>query len=404
MKQLKNAYIYDSIRTPRGEGKSSGALYQVKPVDLLTTTLCALEKRNKLPTEQVSDAIIGCVSPVNGQGYNIAKTALLYSNWSDCVGGMQLNRFCTSGLEAINLAAVKIAAGHGDLIIAGGVESMSRVPLRSDGGALINDPEVINKVKYLPQGVAADLIASLEHFSREQLDEYALQSHQRASQAWKEGYFKNSIIPVVDQNELVVLDKDEHIRPNADLEGLAQLAPSFRFAGELGYESMALQKYPELEKLQYRHTAGNSSGMVDGAALVLIGSEEIGKRLDLQPRAKIRNFALAGGEPTIMLTGTITAAQKALERAEMSAKDIDLWECNEAFASVVLKFQQAMNINPKNLNVNGGSIAMGHPLGATGSILVGTLLDELERRDLKTGLVTLCAGGGMGVATIIERV
>lgn len=404
MKQLKNAYIYDSIRTPRGKGKSSGALYQVKPVDLLTTTLCALQKRNNLPTEKVSDTIIGCVSPVNGQGYNIAKTALLYSNWSDRVGGMQLNRFCTSGLEAVNLAAVKIAAGYGDLIVAGGVESMSRVPLRSDGGALIDDPEVINKVKYLPQGVSADLIASLENYSREQLDEYAVQSHQRANTAWEKNYFKDSIIPVSDQNNLVILDKDEHIRPSIALEKMLQLSPSFQFAGELGYEDMALQKYPELEKLQYLHTAGNSSGMVDGAALVLIGSEEIGKKLSLKPRAKIRNFALACGEPTIMLTGTIPAAQKALERADMTAKDIDLWECNEAFASVVLKFQQAMKIDSKKINVNGGSIAMGHPLGATGAILIGTLLDELERRDLKIGLVTLCAGGGMGVATIIERV
>ncbi|MEM6697243.1 MAG: acetyl-CoA C-acetyltransferase [Bacteroidota bacterium] len=403
MKQLKNAYIYDSIRTPRGKGKNSGALYQVKPVDLLTTTLCALQERNNLPTEEVSDAIIGCVSPVNGQGYNIAKTALLYSNWSNQVGGMQLNRFCTSGLEAINLAAVKIASGYGELIVAGGIESMSRVPLRSDGGALINDPAVINKIKYLPQGVAADLIASLEGYSRQQLDEYAIQSHQKAGTAWEKAYFERSIIPVLDQNGLVILDKDEHIRPDTNSESLVQLSPSFQFAGELGYEHMALQKYPELEKLQYLHTDGNSSGMVDGAALVLIGSEEIGEKLALKPRAKIHNFALACAEPTIMLTGTIPATQKALERAEMTTNDIDLWECNEAFASVVLKFQQVMNIDAEKINVNGGSIAMGHPLGATGAILIGTLLDELERRDLKTGLATLCAGGGMGVATIIER-
>ncbi|MEL6719681.1 MAG: acetyl-CoA C-acetyltransferase [Bacteroidota bacterium] len=401
---MKDAYIYDSIRTPRGKGKSSGALYQIKPVDLLVTALHALQERNQLQTEHVSDAIVGCVSPVGGQGYNIAKTALLYSDWSNRVGGMQLNRFCTSGLEAINLAAVKITAGHGDLIVAGGVESMSRVPLRSDGGALINDPEVINKVKYLPQGVAADLIASLEGFSRKQLDEYALASHQKAKNAWEKGFFKNSIIPVADQNGLVVLDKDEHIRPDADLESLMQLIPSFEFAGELGYKNMAQQTYPELERLEYLHTAGNSSGMVDGAALVLIGSEETGKALNLKPRAKIHNFALAGGEPTIMLTGTIPASQKALERANMTAKDIDLWECNEAFASVVLKFQKEMKIDANKINVNGGSIAMGHPLGATGAILIGTLLDELERRDLKTGLATLCAGGGMGIATIIERV
>jgi acetyl-CoA C-acetyltransferase len=401
---LKTAYIYDSVRTPRGKGKASGALYQVKPINLLKDTLAAIQTRNHLDTSEVSDAIIGCVSPVGGQGYNIAKSALLYANWSHQTSGMQINRFCTSGLEAVNTAATKVAIGHEHLIVAGGVESMSRVPLRSDGGALINDPEVINSVRYLPQGVAADLIASLNGYSREQLDSYALQSHEKANQAQREGYFKQSIIPVKDQNGLVILDHDEHIRLDTTMEQLAQLTPSFQFAGDYGYETMALQVYPQLEQLHYVHTAGNSSGIVDGAALMLIGSEEIGKQYDWTPRAKITAHAIAGSDPTIMLTGTIPATKKVLEQAGMKVEDIDLWECNEAFAAVVYAFQSAFNMDFDRINVNGGAIAMGHPLGATGTILLGTLLDELERRDLKTGLVTMCAGGGMGVATIIERV
>ncbi len=401
---MKTAYIYDSVRTPRGKGKASGALYQVKPINLLKDTLAAIQTRNHLDTSEVSDAIIGCVSPVGGQGYNIAKSALLYANWSHQTSGMQINRFCTSGLEAVNTAATKVAIGHEHLIVAGGVESMSRVPLRSDGGALINDPEVINSVRYLPQGVAADLIASLNGYSREQLDSYALQSHEKANQAQREGYFKQSIIPVKDQNGLVILDHDEHIRLDTTMEQLAQLTPSFQFAGDYGYETMALQVYPQLEQLHYVHTAGNSSGIVDGAALMLIGSEEIGKQYDWTPRAKITAHAIAGSDPTIMLTGTIPATKKVLEQAGMKVEDIDLWECNEAFAAVVYAFQSAFNMDFDRINVNGGAIAMGHPLGATGTILLGTLLDELERRDLKTGLVTMCAGGGMGVATIIERV
>lgn len=392
------------MRTPRGKGKPSGALYQVKPVDLLKDTLQAIQLRNHLDTSEVSDAIIGCVSPVGGQGYNIAKSALLYANWSHQTSGIQINRFCTSGLEAVNLAATKIAMGYEELIVAGGVESMSRVPLRSDGGALINDPEVINSVRYLPQGVAADLIASLNGYSREQLDAFALQSHEKASQAQAKGYFDASMIPVKDQNGLVILDQDEHIRPETDLEQLSQLTPSFQFAGELGYETMSLQVYPQLKQLNYVHTAGNASGTVDGAALMLIGSAEIGQRFDWTPRAKITSYAIASTDPTIMLTGTIPATQKVLERAGMEVKDIDLWECNEAFAAVVFAFQSAFDIDFDRINVNGGAIAMGHPLGATGTILLGTLLDELERRDLKTGLVAMCAGGGMGVATIIERI
>jgi len=401
---MQEVFIYDSVRTPRGKGKHSGKLYQVKPIDLLVTSLNAIKTRNDLSTERVSDTIIGCVSPVKGQGYNIAKSALLYAGWSDQVAGMQVNRFCTSGLEAINLASLKIKSGYEELVVAGGVESMSRIPLQSDGGALINDPEVINKVQYLPQGIAADLIASLENYSREQLDEFALQSHQRATHAWKKGYFKTSIIPVKDKNGICILEKDELLRPENTMEDLGQLKAAFEYEGQFGYDTMALQKYPELEQLHYYHTAGNSSGIADGSALILLGSEAVGKEFGWSARAKIKSFAIASSDPTIMLTGTIPAAEKALKNAKMKAKDIDLWECNEAFASVTLKFQEAMKIKSNQLNVNGGAIAMGHPLGATGAILLGTLLDELERRDLKTGLVTLCAGGGMGVATIIERV
>lgn len=400
---MKTAYIYDSIRTPRGKGKVNGALYQVKPVDLLKDTLTALQQRNNLDTSTVSDAIIGCVSPVGGQGYNIAKTALLYARWSDHTCGLQINRYGTSGLDAINLAAAKIASSYEDLIVAGGVESMSRVPLRSDGGALINDPEVINQVRYLPQGVAADLIASLESYTREELDQYALNSHQKAHRAWTEGYFDHSIVAVKDQNNLVILDRDEHIRSDTDLEKLSQLKPSFKLAGELGYETMALQRYPQLEKLDYHHTPGNSSGIVDGAALILLGSQEMGERFGWQARAKITAYAIAGSDPTIMLTGTIPATEKVLDLAGMKPDAIDLWECHEAFAAVALKFQRTFNIPEEKMNVNGGAIAMGHPLGATGTIMLGTLLDELERRDLKTGLVTMCGGGGIGVATIIER-
>lgn len=401
---MRNAYLFDAIRTPRGIGKSSGALYEVKPIDLLTTTLRALKQRNALPTQEVSDAIIGCVTPVAGQGSNIAKAALLHAGWSNQAAGMQINRFCTSGLEAINLAMLKIRAGFEDLVVAGGVESMSQIPMGSDGGALIDDPEVIDRVNYLPQGVAADLIATMGGFSRMQVDEYALLSQERAITAMQKGYFKNSIIPVKDQNGLIILAEDEYIRPDSTIEGLTALPTSFNALGELGYDALAMQKYPEIARINHVHTAGNSSGIVDGSALVLVGSDKKGKEIGLQPRAKIVSVGLACVEPTLMLTGTIPAAQRALANAGMQAKDIDLWECNEAFASVVLKFQQAMDINLDQLNVNGGAIALGHPLGATGAMLVGTILDELERRNLSTGLITIGAVGGMGVATIIERV
>ncbi len=400
---MEVAYIYDAVRTPRGRGKVGGALYEVKPIDLLATTLKALAKRHQLPTEKVGDAIIGCVTPTNGQGYNIAKSALLRAGWANEVCGMQINRYCTSGLEAVNLAALKVASGALTLAVAGGIESMSQVPIAKDGGALIDDPEIINQLRYLPQGVAADLIASSEGFTREQVDEYALLSQQRATHAQQQGYFNNSIISVKDRNGLILLHKDEIIRQDTTLEQLSRLRPSFRQLGKMGYEAMALQKYPELEEINYVHTAGNSSGIVDGAAAILIGSAEAGHQLELRPRAKVKSFGVGSDDPTIMLTGNIPATQKALRLAGMNAADIDLWECNEAFAAVVLKYQQQFKIPIDKLNVNGGAIAMGHPLGATGAILLGTLLDELERRNLSTGLVTLCGGAGMGIATIIER-
>ncbi len=402
---MKYAYIYDALRTPRGKGKPGGSLYEVKPLDLLNACLQALQKRNHLDTALVDDLIIGCVTPVGDQGYNVAKAALLYAGWPDSVPGFQLNRYCSSGLEAVNLAAMKITSGWEHLIVAGGVESMSRIPMGSDGGALLFDPEVINKVSHIPQGVSADLIATLEGFTREMVDTYALQSQIRAKTAWENGWFSKSIVPIYDPNGMLILDKDEHLRPDSTLESLMALRPAFTKLGKMGFDEMAIQKYPMVERIEHVHTAGNASGIVDGAALVLVGSEEMGKKLDLKPRARIRSVATVSVEPTIMLTGPAPASRKALERAGgMTVADIDLWEMNEAFSSPVLKFQKEMGLDGQTVNVNGGAIAMGHPLGATGAMLLGTLLDELERRDLNTGLVTLCVGGGMGVATIIERV
>lgn len=398
------AYIFDALRTPRGKGKSTGALYEVKPIDLLSTTLHALKNRNQLDTGQVDDVLIGCVTPIDDQGYNIAKAALLHAGWAESVGGMQLNRYCASGLEAVNLAATKVRAGWESLIVAGGIESMSRVPIGSDGGALLYDPELINKVNFVPQGIAADLIATMGGFNREALDQYALTSHQRTEAAWSQGYFTPAIIPIYDRNGLPLLEKDEHLRPDTSLEALADLSPSFDQMGQLGFDKLAQQSFPMVGKVEHVHTAGNSCGIVDGAALLLLGSEEKGKTLGLKARARVVAASTISVNPTIMLTGATPASQKALQLAGMKKKDIDLWECNEAFAAVVLKFQQDMDIDPAILNVNGGAIAMGHPLGATGAMLLGTLLDELERRDLETGLVTLPVGGGMGVATIIERV
>ncbi|MEO1624151.1 MAG: acetyl-CoA C-acetyltransferase [Bacteroidota bacterium] len=402
---IQEAYIYDAVRTPRARGKrGSGSLYEVRPVALLAHILKALQERNDLDTGSVDDLLIGCVSPVDDQGANIAKAALLYADWSYKVAGMQLNRFCASGLEAVNLAAAKVRSGWDQLVVAGGVESMSRVPIESDGGALLFDPDVMTKTSYIPQGVSADLIATIEGFTRETLDAYALQSQQRAWHAQENAYFQRSIIPVYDRNGLLIVDKDEHIRPNTSMEKLATLPAAFEKAGAAGFDAVAMRKYPQLERIHHLHTAGNSSGIVDGAALVLIGNREQGEALGLQARARILSVGTLGSEPTIMLQGPAPAARLALQRAGMSATDIDLWEMNEAFASPVLKFQRELEIEDDRLNVNGGAIAMGHPLGATGAMLLGTLLDELERRDLQTGLVTLCVGGGMGVATIIERV
>lgn len=398
------AYIFDAVRTPRGKGRQGGALYEVKPVSLLGACLEAIRERNQLDTSMVDDLIAGCVTPIDGQGYNIAKAALLNAGWPDSIPGMQVNRYCASGLEAVNMAAMKIIADWAGLVLAGGTESMSRIPLGSDGGALLFDPEVILKANHIPQGISADLIATLEGFSREDLDQYAHYSQQSALHAWENHYFSKSIVPIYDRNGLLVLDRDEHLRPGTTLEKLGVLPPAFEALGRTGFDEMALRKYPMVEKIRHLHTAGNSSGIVDGAALVLVGSKEAGKKLGLKPRAKIVTAATLSVEPTIMLTGPAPACKKALQQAGMDKGDIDLWEVNEAFASVVLKFLKEMDLDRSMVNVNGGAIALGHPLGATGAMLLQTLLDELERRDLSTGAATLCAGGGIGIATIIERV
>jgi acetyl-CoA C-acetyltransferase len=401
---MPEAFIYDALRTPRGKGSSSGALYEVKPVELLSATLQALQSRHPVDPTQLDDTIIGCVTPIDDQGYNIAQAALLHNGWDTSGGSLQINRYCASGLEAVNLAAMKIRSGWGNLLLAGGVESMSRIPMGTDGGALLFDPEVMAGAHYLPQGVAADLIATLEGFSREMLDEYAYQSQQRARHAVEAGYFSKSLVPIYDRNGLLILDRDEAVRPEVTMEKLSQLKPAFEHLGRMGFDDMALERYPVLESVHHAHTAGNSSGIVDGAALVLVGSEAAGNEAQLTARAKIRAAATVSVDPTLMLTGPAPAAEKALQLAGMTVQDIDLWECNEAFASVVLKFQRELKIPDGKLNVNGGAIAMGHPLGATGAMLLGALLDELERQDKQTGCVTLCAGGGMGIATIIERV
>jgi len=398
-----DAYIYDAVRTPRGRGKSDGALYEAQPVDLLATVLRALTERNPFETALVQDVIIGCVTPIAEQGGVIARSAVLHAGWAQNVPGVQLDRFCASGLEAINTAAMQIASGWHALVVAGGVESMSRLPMGSDGGAWFMDPRVNLESGFVPQGISADLIATIENFSRDDVDRYALQSQQRAAYAEQNGYFK-SRVPVVDQNGLLLLDRDEHIRANTTMERLGNLAPAFEMMGVMGFDAVALDRYPKLERIDHVHTAGNSSGIVDGAAAVLIGNKEIGERLGLKPRAKILAGAVVGTEPTIMLTGPAPASQQALAKAKMNVRDVDLFEVNEAFAVVPLRFVRDMKLDgTENVNVNGGAIAMGHPLGATGAMLLGTLLDELERNDLETGLVTLCVGGGMGIATVVER-
>jgi len=400
-----DAYIYDTLRTPRGRGKKDGSLHEVKPIELLAGLLRELGRRTDLDTSQVDDLILGCVTPLGDQGGNIARTAALYAEWDVSVPGVQINRFCSSGLEAANMAAAKVASGWDDLVVAGGVESMSRVPMGTDGGPMAYDPRVAGQVGFVPQGIGADLIATLEGFAREDLDHFALDSQQRASSARDSGWFNRSVIPVCDPNGLPILEQDEYIRPGTTMEALAGLKPAFATVGEMGYDAVAQLKYPQVERIQHVHTAGNSSGIVDGAALVLVGSEAKGKALGLKPRARFVSGALVGMEPTIMLTGPGPASIKALKKAGMAVGDIDLFEINEAFAAVVLRFMRDVGLESTDqVNVNGGAIALGHPLGATGAMLLGTVLDELERRDLNTALIALCIGGGMGIATIIERV
>ena len=399
------AYVYDAIRTPRGRGKATGALHGTKPIDLVVGLLHEIRARfPDLDPAAIDDIVLGVVSPVGDQGSDIARTAAVAAGLPDTVAGVQENRFCASGLEAVNLAAAKVRSGWEDLVLAGGVESMSRVPMGSDGGAWFNDPMTSLEVGFVPQGIGADLIATLEGFSRRDVDEYAALSQERAATAWKENRFARSVVPVRDRSGLVVLDRDEHLRPGTTADSLAALAPSFAEIGERGgFDAVALQKYHWVERIDHVHHAGNSSGIVDGAALVAIGSREVGERYGLTPRARIVSAAVSGSEPTIMLTGPAPATRKALARAGLTIDDIDLVEINEAFAAVVLRFVKDLGLSLEKVNVNGGAIALGHPLGATGAMILGTLVDELERRDLRYGLATLCVGGGMGIATIVER-
>ncbi|AZK97525.1 MULTISPECIES: acetyl-CoA C-acetyltransferase [Streptomyces] len=400
------AYVYDAIRTPRGRGKANGALHGTKPIDLVTGLIGALRDRHpELDPAAVDDIVLGVVGPVGDQGSDIARIAAIAAGLPDTVAGVQENRFCASGLEAVNMAAAKIRSGWEDLVLAGGVESMSRVPMASDGGAWFADPMTNHTVGFVPQGIGADLIATIEGFSRRDVDEYAALSQERAAAAWKDGRFDRSVVPVRDRNGLLVLDRDEHMRPGTTADSLAALKPAFAGIGDLGgFDAVALQKYHWVEKIDHVHHAGNSSGIVDGAALVAIGTREIGERYGLTPRARIVSAAVSGSEPTIMLTGPAPATRKALARAGLTIDDIDLVEINEAFAGVVLRFARDMDLSLDRINVNGGAIAMGHPLGATGAMILGTLVDELERQDKRYGLVTLCVGGGMGIATVVERV
>ncbi|TBW53310.1 acetyl-CoA C-acetyltransferase [Marinobacter halodurans] len=397
------AYIFDAVRTPRGRGKKDGSLHSVKPITLLTTILKALQARNDLDTRQVDDIVMGCVTAVGDQGADIAKTAALAAQWDEVVAGVTLNRFCASGLEAVNLAAMKVRSGWEDLVVAGGVEAMSRVPMGSDGGAWASDPETNLNTGFMPQGIGADLIATIEGFSREDVDRFAVNSQKKAAAAWENGHFRNSIVPVTDQNGVLILDRDEHVRAGTTLESLSQLKPSFQMMGEMGFDGVAREKYHDVERINHVHHAGNSSGIVDGATALLIGSEAKGRELGLKPRARILSTAVTGTDPTIMLTGPAPATRKALAKAGLTADQIDLFEVNEAFASVVMRFQRELDVPDEKVNVNGGAIAMGHPLGATGAMILGTLLDELERREQCYGLATLCVGGGMGIATVIER-
>ena len=401
---MSEAFIYDHVRTPRGKGKKDGGLHQATPVWLLRTLFQAMQQRLALDTALVDDVVLGCVTPVGEQGADIARTAVLDAHWAQTVAGVTQSRFCASGLESVNLAAAKVKSGWEDLVVAGGVESMSRWPMGSDGGAWVLDPRVNQTLGFAPQGIGADLIATMEGWGREDVDAFALRSHQRAAAARADGRFARSVVPVHDIAGLPMLDHDETIRADASAQAMASLKPSFAAMGQMGFDATVLRKYTTVEQVNHVHHAGNSSGIVDGAALMLVGSKAGGQAAGLKPRARIRAAAVIGSEPSIMLTGPTPACRKALAKAGMSAQDVDLWEINEAFAVVPMKTARDLGLDMDRVNVNGGSIAMGHPLGATGCILLGTLLDELERRDLATGAVTLCVGGGMGIATIIERV
>jgi acetyl-CoA C-acetyltransferase len=403
---MAEAFIFDHIRTPRGRGKATGSLHEVKPVDLVVGLLDEIKTRNPgLDPHRIDDVVLGVVSPIGDQGGDIAKTAALKAGYPDTVAGVQLNRFCASGLEAVNQAASRVRGGFEDLILAGGVESMSRVPMGSDGGAWASDPATALATGFVPQGIGADLIATIEGWNREDVDTYAAESHHRAAKAWANGYFADAVIPVRDLNGVTVLEHDETIRPDTSVEGLAGLKPSFAQMGrDAGFDDVALEKYHWVERINHVHHAGNSSGIVDGAAIMAIGSEQVGLDLGLTPRARIIATAVSGADPTIMLTGPAPAARKALAKAGLDVEDIDLFEINEAFAAVAMRFMRDMGITDEITNVNGGAIAMGHPLGATGAIILGTLVDELARRDQKRGLATLCVGGGMGIATIVELV
>jgi acetyl-CoA C-acetyltransferase len=402
---MTECFVYDTVRTPRGKGKKDGSLHEVTALELSTQTLKAIRDRNNLDTSLVDDVVLGCVDPVGEQGSDIARIAVLNADYAESVAGVQINRFCASGLEATNMAAGQIMAGQSDMTIGGGVESMSRVGMGASGGAWPVDPQIAYKSYFTPQGIGADLIATLDGFSRDDVDAYAVESQKRAANAWKNNYFKKSVVPVKDILGQTMLDHDEHMRPDASMQSLASLKASFEQLGEFaGFDAVAQQRYPQVEKLNHVHHAGNSSGIVDGAAAILLGTKEAGKSAGLKARARIRAFASIGSEPAIMLTGPSYVTEKVLKRAGMTTKDIDLFELNEAFASVVLRFMKKLDIPHDKVNVNGGAIAMGHPLGATGAMILGTVLDELERRDLSTALVTLCVGAGMGTATIIERV
>jgi acetyl-CoA C-acetyltransferase len=402
---MTDAFIYDAVRTPRGRGKADGALHEVTALNLATQALAAVKDRHELDPALVDDVVLGCVDPVGEAGGDIARVAAIMAGFGNEVPGVQINRFCASGLDAVNFAAAEVMSGQHDMTIGGGVESMSRVGIGASGGAWPMDPSIALKSYFLPQGISADLIATKYGFSRTDVDSYAVESQKRAGQAWDEGRFKNSVVPVKDVNGITLLAKDEHMRPTTTMQTLAGLNPSFVQMGDMaGFDAVAVQRYPEVEAVNHVHTPGNSSGIVDGAAAVLIGNKDAGKAAGLKPRARIRQFANIGSEPSIMLTGPIPVTEKVLKKAGMTTKDIDLFELNEAFASVVLRYMQALDIPHDKINVNGGAIAMGHPLGATGAMILGTVLDELERRKASTALVTLCIGVGMGTATIIERI